>query len=226
MVMFAWRGHGRNPQLFSQVWIHSFGPGSPRRRLYVLLIWQQRRFDVSDVRLVYSTEASSACVVVCVCSVLPGPEKWSRLPFQHQGVFKRMLVLESGGKFHRVASTNVPCVNEGWSVSDMSFLSVWVKPGLGCAVICLSCRHMFFSYVPVEVSHISGLAVSHCPWLDRGQGDIWPLDRGQGDTWPWCLVSLFAGGFCSLFSSLWFAFVSFLSNALVPWHQFISLPAG
>lgn len=33
-----------------------------------------------------------------VYSVLPGPENWSRLHFQHQGVFKRMLVLESGGK--------------------------------------------------------------------------------------------------------------------------------
>lgn len=33
-----------------------------------------------------------------VCSVLPGSENWSRLHYQHQGVFKRMLVPKSGGK--------------------------------------------------------------------------------------------------------------------------------
>lgn len=36
---------------------------------------------------------------VCVFPVLPGPEDWIRMHFQHQGVFKGMLLLESGGKF-------------------------------------------------------------------------------------------------------------------------------
>lgn len=123
-------------------------------------------------------------VCVCVCSVLPGSENWSRLHFQHQGVFKRMLVLESGGKLLCM------CIYVGmaWSFSlIISFLCSSqrrLELTLAGVVVCLPCWHMLSSHVH---------AVSHSP-----------LTRQEGSWCPLWLVPQFSNGHKLVFSSVYF----------------------
>lgn len=93
-------------------------------------------------------------VCMCVCSVLPGSQNRSRLLYQHQGVFKRMFVFESGGKLLSVKTFTHERVmfRRGLIFVIISWLSplnplqctIKLEHTLVCAVLCSPCWHMFF----------------------------------------------------------------------------------
>lgn len=71
-------------------------------RLWTLLFASETSLLAQRCSLMSVTLLRGLCLCsfrVCVFPVLPGPEDWIRMHFQHQGVFKGMLLLESGGKF-------------------------------------------------------------------------------------------------------------------------------